>query len=521
MGALYTLWRATGVRIRVGILAVALTQGLVRIAVAFALESLVRQGARALAFGLATGAVWTLLSAARSALRHRVRTGLVRASAAALLFGEVSEAPREGETPHAILAAVFEGERVLADSLPMVLGEGLAALVLGAFAALRLPAAFVVALAGAAFVCVGFLLVLRRVIVRAQEDANRAQRGLFARWLEAKDGAIEIAAAGLEYVHLARIDAHAATWLRATARVELGASLLGRGPMAAVALGIGGMAWLRLSHGPEGLALTAFLAAAAAPLAALASGIGELLRGLGRSEPMIHRLRAPARKAAAHLHTDPARVLEGKNTRALEGKNIHAGYTDMAVLAGVEFVWTKGKPLVIEGPNGAGKTTLLRVMSGLLHANDGTLQWKDGVGVDAHVGAHVPVAFLPQRAHLAHESTVRDALQMLAPGALNAEMASVLLRVGLADRLQKDGLDTLVGTLSVGQRQRLALARILLVNAPIVVLDEPDANLDREGRMMIDAMIEDLSRERFLAVVAHGDLQRSTGAEVVNLERSQ
>jgi ABC-type multidrug transport system fused ATPase/permease subunit len=487
-------------------LTLALVQAIMRVAMAFAVEALVREGARALVFGVATGTTWAAIAAARSALRHRVRVRLLSASASALLRGEVSDAPREGETQHALLSAVFEAERVFADALPMTIGEGAAALVLAVLASRRLPPAFVGAIVVAAAAMACLLVVARRSLAAAQEAANVAHRQLLARWLEAKDGALEIAAASLEDRHLARIDEASSAWLRATARVELGASLLGRGPMAAVALALGAMTWLELGRGPEGLALTAFLAASAAPLASLASSVGELTRSLGRTEPLVHRLVAPERARADHLFAEP--------TGALDASEIVAGYTDVPVLDSVSLRWLRGVPLVAEGPNGAGKTTLLRVLAGLRRAHAGGLAWE---AESRRRERRIPVAFLPQRAHLAHESTVRDALAMLAPAATDGEMFSALERVGLADRLRVRGLDTLVGTLSVGQRQRLAIARVVLVDASLVVLDEPDANLDREGRARIDALVREITRDRFVAIVAHGDIARPEGAEVVSL----
>jgi ABC-type transport system involved in cytochrome bd biosynthesis fused ATPase/permease subunit len=506
MHAGYILWSAVPSRVRAGLIALGASQAIVRVAMAFAVESLVRDGARALVLSVATGAVWAGISASKSALRHRVRTGLLRASASSLLHGDVCEVPREGESPHAVLAAVFEGERVIADSFPMVLGNGLAAMALGTAAVVRLPGSLVALLAVAALVSFGLLLVVRRALVHAQEAANRAQRELLARWLEAKDGTLEIAAAALEEMHLARIDDASKAWLQATARVELGSSLLGRGPMAVLAMALGAITWLRVGHGAEGLALTAFLAASAAPLAALASALGELSRSLGRSEPLVHRLELPPRVDAAHVVAAPGDVLEGTD--------LAAAYGSREVLHGLQLRWERGVPLVPEGANGSGKTTLLRALVGLRPLAAGSLRWR---GSSGGLAARLPVAFLPQRAHLAAESSVRDALRMLAPHATDDAMHAVLTRVGLADRLASDGLSTLVGTLSTGQRQRLAIARVLLVDAEIVVLDEPDANLDLQGRALVDAVVGELARGRFVALVAHGDLKRPAGAAVVKL----
>lgn len=504
IAALQSLVVALDGRARAALLLVALAQALIRVGVAFSLEGLVRGTRGALVLGVATGAAWAILAAVRTALRHRVRVRMLHASAAALLYGEVSDAPREGETPHAVLAAVFEAERVLADSLPTLVAEGLAGAVLMGVAATRVPGAFMLLLAASAALALGMVVVARRLLVKAQDAANLAHRAVLARWLEAKDGTLELAAAALEEVHLARIDEASTRWLRATARVELGASLLGRGPMAALALALGALAWTRLGRGDGGLAMAAFLAAASAPLAGFAAAAGEVSRGLGRAEPLVHRLAAPARVEAAHLGVSPSDLLDGRN--------LCVGYGGRDVLSEVSIRWARGVPLVPEGPNGSGKTTLLRTLAGLRAPRAGSLGWGGSRGPRA---SRLPVAFLPQRAHLASEGTVRDAVRMLAPHATDGEIHRALARVELSERLGTDGLDALVGTLSVGQRQRLALARVLLVDAELVVLDEPDANLDRQGRALIDSLVQGLARDRFVALVAHGDLRRPEGADVI------
>jgi ATP-binding cassette subfamily C protein CydD/ATP-binding cassette subfamily C protein CydCD len=171
--------------------------------------------------------------------------------------------------------------------------------------------------------------------------------------------------------------------------------------------------------------------------------------------------------------------------------------------------WPAGGALLIGGPNGAGKSTLLRVLLGLRPPQQGSIA-VGGVDLATIDLPHFRrgIAYLPQRPYLgAAEATVRSALRGLDDGIADSAMTAALERVGLTPAARSgDPLDAPIGELSAGQRQRLALARVLLQNASIYLLDEPDANLDRAGIVLVGEIVRELvGRGRMVAIAAHTD----------------
>ncbi|MBS0212906.1 MAG: heme ABC exporter ATP-binding protein CcmA [Proteobacteria bacterium] len=173
---------------------------------------------------------------------------------------------------------------------------------------------------------------------------------------------------------------------------------------------------------------------------------------------------------------------------------------DERVFGPLDFAAHAGEALLVTGGNGAGKTTLLRVLAGLLRASAGELRWRGEPGAAlpaesiALVGHHAG-----HKADLSTFDNLRFAVG-LHGSRDGATPASALASVGLAGYE-----DSPAGRLSAGQRKRLSLARLLLSPARLWLLDEPYANLDRDGMALVDRLLAQHLRDGGAALITtHG-----------------
>jgi heme exporter protein A len=159
---------------------------------------------------------------------------------------------------------------------------------------------------------------------------------------------------------------------------------------------------------------------------------------------------------------------------------------DEPVFGPLDFRLGPGEVLLVEGDNGSGKTTLLRVIAGLLHPDGGSLHL-DGQPLDRDQ-ARGRMLFLAHHLGLKADLSPLENLRVAAGlygCRADADPASALREVGL-----QGYEDEPVRQLSAGQKKRAALARLLLVPAGLWLLDEPFANLDREGIVLVNRLIE-------------------------------
>lgn len=184
----------------------------------------------------------------------------------------------------------------------------------------------------------------------------------------------------------------------------------------------------------------------------------------------------------------------------LSAEALHLWRGEQHVLRGVSFSVASGQCLQVTGPNGAGKTTLLRALCGLVPLESGRVSWR-GTDLSADLeGLHAELSYLGHENGLKGELTAAENLRFatrLRRGVADQEIHTALERTAVAD-----SADTLTRRLSAGQRRRVALARLLLADASLWVLDEPTSNLDQRGQALLSELIGSHLEEGGVAVVA-------------------
>jgi heme exporter protein A len=194
--------------------------------------------------------------------------------------------------------------------------------------------------------------------------------------------------------------------------------------------------------------------------------------------------------------------MQTKSTHTLEGTGLSCIRDDRVLFEELTFTLGSGQVLLLEGKNGSGKTSLLRILCGFREPDSGSIHWCGDAANDSQ--------FYAQMAYVGHLDGIKKELTVLE----NLKMSLALSspgRYSIDEALAKVHMagydDALVQALSAGQKRRLSLARLLITENVLWILDEPFTSLDKQGIALIETlMIEHCANGGMIVLTSHHDL---------------
>lgn len=199
------------------------------------------------------------------------------------------------------------------------------------------------------------------------------------------------------------------------------------------------------------------------------------------------------------------------NGKELVIKNLSFSYDDEAscdLLHNLNLTFAKGEVTGIVGQSGSGKSTLLKLLSGLYEPKNGTIELRTEQGTIGGEQLTEQVAYVPPDNYL-FSGTILENIMM---SEQKPQIEKINLAASDANILEfikslPDGFDTLIGesgnTLSSGQAQRIAIARAVYINRPVIIFDEPTANLDADSIEKFHAAVHKLALNNICIIVTH------------------
>ncbi|GIX09895.1 ABC transporter ATP-binding protein/permease [Elioraea sp.] len=299
---------------------------------------------------------------------------------------------------------------------------------------------------------------------------------------------------------------------RAAVKSQVTLNMLNLGQAAIIALGLTAV-MLLAAHGAAAGTMTVgqfvmantFLIQLYVPLNFLGFAYREIKQGLVDMEAMF-RLLAEEREIADAPGARPLKVTAGE----VRFEDVHFAYRpDREILHGVSFTVPPGATVAIVGSSGAGKSTISRLLFRFYDVNAGriTIDGQDIRSVTQD-SLRRALGIVPQDTVLFND-TIRYNIRYGRPDATDAEVeeAAKLARIHDFIVSTPDGYETRVGErglkLSGGEKQRVAIARTILKNPPILVFDEATSALDTRTEREIQANLKELARDRTTLVIAH------------------
>ncbi|MCZ7480688.1 thiol reductant ABC exporter subunit CydC [Rhizobium rhizogenes] len=337
-----------------------------------------------------------------------------------------------------------------------------------------------------------------RSALRAEKFSRRRAIGLEAlraRTADLVNGQTELLTAGRLSAQVAavrRADDYLLSCDEALNRIETNAGFsFGLATAVLLSTALLGMAWLAeqgMVSAPAAALGLLVCFAALEPFTALRRGAMELGRTLFSARRIAPRLSAPAEVRCPAL---PASGVAAE----LEGVRLERHGNDQPVLTKINLAIAVGEKVAIIGPSGAGKTSLIQLLAGELQPSAGTVR-------------ALPSSLMTQRSQLFRDS-IADNLRLAKPAATERELWDVLDAAGLAEHVKTlpAGLETRLGEagqgLSGGQSRRLALARFLLIDKPLWLLDEVTEGLDGETARDVLSRLFARAEDKTVVMITH------------------
>lgn len=356
--------------------------------------------------------------------------------------------------------------------------------------------------------------------VRRWTQAQRRARADWSTVTTAQLGALEtLQALGAEADEEARFAKVTAADRQARIRLDVGRTLPVVGVQVVVALAIGGL----VAQGPgftNAVVLVTALTLAQRPLAGLAEVWALLQRSLAALERVDEAL-ATAPRISEPIHPTP--LPEGPLT--LRWDHVTVVRDERRILDGVSSSVRPGEIVALVGPTGAGKTTLLRLAWRAFDPEEGRV-WLGEVDLREVRAAdrHGAIALVPQDVVLWGRTVAENLTMGLAPGAVDRNDLAQALRDAKAEFVLDwpEGLDTRLAEdgrgLSGGERQRICVARALVRNARVWLLDEPTSHVDAGMTDELGQTLRDAAPDRTIVVVAHDPALVAWADRVVRIE---
>jgi thiol reductant ABC exporter CydC subunit len=417
-----------------------------------------------------------------------------------------------------LLARLVHDIDSLQDLLLRVIGPFVIALLVGAGTVALvwwiLPAAGVILLAALLLAATALTWLTGRLSGRAESRQAAIRGELTAAVVDLIEGAPELTAygaLGAQHARTSAIDAQLTQVAGASARTAgvgqgLATLLSGLAMWGALVAGV-----VAVHAGTLNGVLLAVIALV--PLAAF-----ELVTDLPTATQTLQRVRRSATRTLEVIHARPAvaepvdpRPMPVGSPAALRVRGLRARYGESGpwVLDGLDLDLLPGQTVALVGRSGAGKSTLADVLLRFLPYQAGSVAL-NGVEISDLDGDHYRrvVGLVSQDAHI-FDTTLEENLRLARRDATAAELEAALRGARLWEWTQAlpDGLATRVGAqgglISGGQRQRLALARALLANFPVLVVDEPGEHLDVPTADALMADLLDTTEERAVLVITH------------------